>query len=272
YFERKARFWQRLGINGPRALPILGNVIDNFFDPIPTLELKRYQKYGRVYGVMEFTNPVLTIGDPELIKQISVKDFHIFTNRLHRLPGDPFFSRLLLFLQNDDWKRVRCILNPAFTSARMKRMYTLMSACADNTVEEFERLASESGEINLKKFSSAQSFDTIIRCTLGVETNAHKDPNNSLKVNIERFLDFSSWRFIAILLLPNKLQTLLGIQQTPEDVLSFFRNSMSFILNERKNKNVKGNDILQLLMDAELDSDAVTQQKELNKADEQYFE
>ncbi|CAG2117969.1 unnamed protein product, partial [Medioppia subpectinata] len=52
-----------------------------YFTSMPELELQRYKKYGKIYGVFEGNKPILRIGDPELVKQIMVKDFHVYQTR-----------------------------------------------------------------------------------------------------------------------------------------------------------------------------------------------
>jgi len=39
------------------------------------------KKHGKIFGVYEVTKPVLYVSDPDIIKDVLVKDFHIFTNR-----------------------------------------------------------------------------------------------------------------------------------------------------------------------------------------------
>ncbi|RWS01124.1 Cytochrome P450 3A13-like protein, partial [Dinothrombium tinctorium] len=86
---------------------------------------------------------------------------------------------------------------------------------------------------------------------MSIETNTHVDPNNKFKKFIDTFLDLSSWRFIATLLLPVKLQRIFGIQFTPDHVIEYIKNTTKFVLNERKSKRLPVKDFAQLLLDAE---------------------
>lgn len=49
--------------------------------PMHLWEQKLVQKNGKLFGVYEIFNPVLYLADPQLIQDVLVKDFHIFTNR-----------------------------------------------------------------------------------------------------------------------------------------------------------------------------------------------
>ena len=81
-------------------------------------ELGNKQKYGDVYGVYSGLSPTLTISDVELTKQVMIKDFHLFVNRREVHILDDIWKNNLLNVYDDDWKRIRSITTPAFTSMR----------------------------------------------------------------------------------------------------------------------------------------------------------
>ena len=54
--------------------------------------------------------PVLAVSDPQLIKDICIKDFHIFVNRSGFRTNDPFNDKILFNLFGDEWKRMRSIV------------------------------------------------------------------------------------------------------------------------------------------------------------------
>ncbi len=56
------------------------------------------------------TRPVLVVSDPQLIKDMNIKDFHIFVNRNDLTTGDPLNDRSLFNLLGDDWKKLRSIV------------------------------------------------------------------------------------------------------------------------------------------------------------------
>ncbi len=56
-------------------------------------EQELVRKNGKIFGVYELTNPVLFVSEPEIIKDILVKDFHIFPNRRVR----KFFLSLVYY-------------------------------------------------------------------------------------------------------------------------------------------------------------------------------
>lgn len=72
---------------------------------------------SRLSGLFEFRRPVVLIRDPQIIKQLTVKDFDKFMD--HRVliteDIDPLFGKNLVSLTGDKWKDMRATLSPAFT-------------------------------------------------------------------------------------------------------------------------------------------------------------
>ena len=79
--------------------------------------VKNYLNHFRISGLFEFRRPVVLIKDPQIIKQLTVKDFDHFTD--HRVviteDMDPLFGKTLLNLRGQKWKDMRATLSPAFT-------------------------------------------------------------------------------------------------------------------------------------------------------------
>lgn len=90
----------------------------------------------------EFRNPVVFVTDPEIIKQITVKDFDHFVD--HRLTidenVDPIFGRNLVSIKGNKWREMRATLSPAFTGSKMRNMFTMVTDCAEQLVEYLNSL------------------------------------------------------------------------------------------------------------------------------------
>ena len=71
------------------------------------------------------TNPEVLVADPEMIKQITIKEFDKFPDRQifqgiggTQIQGKTY--RGLLIAMGKEWKERRQILSPAFTASKMK--------------------------------------------------------------------------------------------------------------------------------------------------------
>ncbi|CAG2178209.1 unnamed protein product, partial [Oppiella nova] len=70
YLTRDFEFWSSRGINGPRPVPLLGTYWQLLLKPFQIVGLDNQR---RTYIC---TQPTLTVSDPELIRDMNIKDFH----------------------------------------------------------------------------------------------------------------------------------------------------------------------------------------------------
>ena len=87
------------GIPGPKPVPFLGYLIDLLkVKGMMHLQLQEYCKiYGKVFPFYFINCPALVISDPEMIKQVTVKDFDCFCDR--PVSCDIMFSGCLRIFQ-----------------------------------------------------------------------------------------------------------------------------------------------------------------------------
>ena len=88
-------------------------------------------------------DPIIAVADPEILKNLLVKDFHKFRNRPDFLAGRPPLSKGLFGARDNDWKRVRSILTPTFSSLKMKEIVPIIEEAAGIMASKFENLANE---------------------------------------------------------------------------------------------------------------------------------
>jgi hypothetical protein len=83
-------------------------------------------------GIFSFDKPSLLIRVPELVKNILVKKFNTFIDRIISVEGkfDPLFGNSLPLLKGQIWRHLRTHLTPVFTSRKMKMMFYLVDICS----------------------------------------------------------------------------------------------------------------------------------------------
>ena len=120
------------------------------------------------------------IKDPDLIKQVTVKDFDHFVN--HRsmaiLDNDPFWSKNLFASRDERWRNLRYTLSPSFTSSKMKIMFSLIDECAQQFVDYFKKQDEEVVELEVKDALSRYTTDVIATTAFGVRCNSLQDKKN----------------------------------------------------------------------------------------------
>ena len=249
-------FFTSQGIKGPRPVPFLGNYIDAFTRSTLLMDIQRREKYGKIYGYFHGSKPVLSVGDPVLLKKILVKDFNIFTDR-NNPPHNQTLKTTMFFLPGQEWKRVRNICSPAFTSLKIKNGLNLMKNCLDSVMNNLqESTQTESKEVDCKKLFGAFTLDVIASSAFGTNIDTHKDPDNLFAKNLKGFFTISFWRMIILLSLP-KVAAYFDITFTSPKSMQFFEAVVTKIIQDRKQNPGNYSDLLQQLMDAEYDSKRV---------------
>lgn len=85
YFTSTFDFWQSRGIHGPQPMILFGNAKDVMLGRKAMcdylMEIYNTYKSEPMIGIFVRRTPVLVVKDPDLIKDILIKDFSSFTER-----------------------------------------------------------------------------------------------------------------------------------------------------------------------------------------------
>nr|ACE75189.1 cytochrome P450 [Glyptapanteles flavicoxis] len=218
-----------------------------------TLVAYRQDDTAKYVGYYEFTKPVIMIRDPELLKSIAVKNFeHFVDHRTLVSPEiEPLFSNNLFALKGDKWREIRTLLTPAFTSAKMKAMFKLMSECANNFTESLMEQVQGTKEFDSKDIFSRYTNDTIATCAFGVAVDSMKNPTNDffmLGRQATNFEGIQMLKFMFTMTFP-KLAKFLHLKLFDPKVNAFFLNLVRDAITIRDEKNIYRPDMIQLMMD-----------------------
>ena len=158
--------------------------------------------YFRYSGFYQFFVPTLVLKDPELIKQITVKDFDHFVDRRNFIPedSDPLWSKNLVALTGRKWREMRATLSPSFTSSKMKYMFTLMSQNGEQFVKYFLKKNENVVTVEMKDTFTRFTNDVIASTAFGVECDSLGDRTNEFYLMGKDATDFSGfWKNISFL-------------------------------------------------------------------------
>ncbi|GFR31291.1 cytochrome P450 3A8, partial [Trichonephila clavata] len=232
-----------------KPLPLLGSILDVVRKPIHDIENLRRQKYGRIYGHFEGLRPVLSVADPTLLRDILVKDFHIFPQRRLISTGDEIFDKMLSAVNGEDWKRIRTIVTPTFTTGKIRRMINIFKECAATSIQNFKKDSENGDPVELKRIFGGYTMDVIASSAFSTKIDSHNDPENKFVLTARDVFRISfNWRLILMFLFP-KILKWLRISLIPPKARAFFRDVTLQIIEERKKTGQTRNDFLQLLMD-----------------------
>lgn len=197
------------------------------------------------------------IRDPELIRQVTTKDFDHFTDHvdlLFREDVDPLFGKNLFALKGQRWHQMRGTLSPSFTGSKMRGMFTLMADCGDQLVaylnKQYENdKSSKLYEVNFKDITTRFTNDIIATTAFGIKIDSFENQDNDFYRIGRQIQKFSTWKFVVIAAAP-WLAKLLGIRLLPDYISKFFTNLIRETLETREKEHIVRPDMINLLMEA----------------------
>ena len=270
YYRRKRwmSILSRNGIPGPKPSLISGN--RNDFKGMSSIERQKsfIQKYGKIVGYYNGAKPIVLVADPELAKDIQIKDFHYFYDRQHMIMKDgmnaiPEMRGAVHRTRGQRWKQIRSILTPTFSASKLKTMTPIMEDAIDTMVELVDNHSKKDEEFDIYELFQGLTTDVIGRTAFGVQTNVQKEPNNKfLKAAKEVFnAQTNRWFVLPINYFPKLDLILYPYRRLDEKVRHMFgRSPTSTLLDmshdiiemRKRDPNSQRKDLLQLMIDSKL--------------------
>ena len=255
YFKVSFSYWKKRNV--PYAKPTIpfGNFGDVlFFRTSVGIAFQNIykeldgKKYGGTYAL---TKPGFIFRDPDIIKNVLVKDFTSFHDRGFFMDEEiePLTGHLFS-LPGKRWKNLRAKLTPTFTSGKMKMMFQTVVDCGLELGSILEKSASNEEDIEIKDILARYSTDVISSCAFGIQCNCLKNPDAefrqwgrklfspSLRNSITTFMDMT---------FPS-LSRVLKVNSLDPSVSKYFRNMVEETVNYRERNNIKRNDFMHLLI------------------------
>ncbi|XP_019645052.1 PREDICTED: cytochrome P450 3A8-like [Branchiostoma belcheri] len=246
--------FKRLGIPGPSPVLFFGNIL-SYREGSHIFDCKCYKKYGKVYGFFEGREPMLMVGDLELIKEITVKQFNNFSNRRDLGSLLEAFAGGLFVLEDTDWKRVRGTISPTFSSSKLKQMTMLVESCADGLVSILMEKQEKGIMFDLKEVTSAYALDVISSTAFGVEADSLHNPDHPFAVHAKAIFNINILKGLFYVILPPPFNYVFkkgGFSLFPKFATEFFQRTVRKVIEMRQSNpdEAKRVDFLQLLLNA----------------------
>ncbi|KAL0110962.1 hypothetical protein PUN28_012778 [Cardiocondyla obscurior] len=247
-------FWTSHGVRGPKPIIGFGNFKDVILNKTFLGDFIKniYDAYKNepMIGIFTAKTPVLILRDPNLIKDVLIKDFSHFANR-----GRTIFEKIeplsqhLAALELKRWRPLRIKLSPVFTSGKLKEMFSLISECADNLIQYMEKIASKNEPVECRDLTAKYTTDVIGSCAFGIETNALSNENSEFR-RMGRKIFAPTWKSM----LRNKLRDffpwfyqMLGYVLPQTEVDKFFIRVVVETMDYREKNNIIRNDFIDTL-------------------------
>ena len=213
-------------------------------------------KDKKLVGYFQFSNPTLVINDLELAKQMFIKDFDHFVDRREFKGGHEYLDNMMMMMEGEEWKQMRSIMSPIFTSGKLKNMNKLFNKVGRDFAEHLDKLAQGKDEVNARDLSSRYTTQVIASTGFGLEISAFADdPKSEQFFQMARRVtgaDASAIDMLKTLLsfLAPSVFSALKLEPYNKESLNFFGDVIRQTINSRKGSCQKRNDMVDLLMDA----------------------
>lgn len=175
YVKRLHSYWERRGVEYEKPVFLIGSLwmvfsgkkqVGKYFGEL-------YRKFkGPYFGIYICGKPYLVVRHPEIIKNITMRDFHNFGDRSFACDkeADNMSGNSLFIIRNPDWRNIRNKLSGIFTSGKIKQMYPIMTRIASEMQRYLEK---HDGEImEVKNVAGSFTTDLVAECFFGIESNS----------------------------------------------------------------------------------------------------
>ncbi|KAK8762373.1 hypothetical protein V5799_026363 [Amblyomma americanum] len=221
-------FWNDKNVVHHTFWQYLRFCVDIYTKPLHEVLIRNYKEHGRIYGSYQGTKPILVVGDTDILRDVMVSKFKNFSERAEAQQiGSDAWRNSIFTLSGAQWKKARTIFTPAMTTIRMKARRwwfetlqyvakSLIKVMAGETHQHFRSTTPAYGP----HLNPLKKQDAIFR-----ETDFTVMTPCVYKILQPGFLNKSS--------------------------TGMFTAFVSHLIDERKSKNKKEDDFLQLFMDAD---------------------
>ncbi|XP_078146992.1 cytochrome P450 3A40-like isoform X1 [Centroberyx gerrardi] len=252
--------FQKLGIPGPKPVPFFGTMLA-YRKGFMNFDAECFQKYGKTWGIFDGRQPVLCITDPAMIKTVLIKEcYSLFTNRRNFRLNGPLYDAVSI-AEDDQWRRIRSVLSPSFTSGRLKEMFDIMKHHSANLVSSMKKKADKDEVLELKEFFGPYSMDVVTSTAFSVDIDSLNNPSDPFVTNIKKMLKFDIFNplFLIIAFFPvlGPVFEKMEFSFFPASVTDFFYAALQKIKSNREASKQKSRvDFLQLMIDSQKDNDS----------------
>lgn len=253
--------FQKMGIPGPKAT-LMGAFTDYKDKGIVDTDVNLVKKYGRIVGIFHGREPILLISEPDIIKQICVKEFNNFINRkTYTWPGE-ILRHAVSVLEDDHWKSARSVLSPTFSSGKMRNIVPLIQRCIDHLLAAIRSQGKDGTEIEIRRTVECFTMNAIASTQFGIDVDAHSDPEAGFVKNAKVAMTYVAspiMTLCALLPFTYYFFRLFNISPMNHAAQSFFYKAVNAAIKERTDSGDSQADLLQLMLQAHKESNLVTE-------------
>ncbi|KAA0186576.1 Cytochrome P450 CYP361C1 [Hyalella azteca] len=250
-------FFKRIGVPYVKPHLVFGSnhILRDRSNTQMAVITKWREELGEVFGFFSGGRPSLVVSDLNMVRQILIKDFHLFSNRPSMvIKAEPVITTLV-GLRDQRWKDVRALLTPTFSMTKMKLMAGIMNEKIDTLLSIFEEHVESQKTIELYSSFQGMTLDVICECALAIKSNCQRNQNDKLLQAVRGFLQNAVNNFIMLAIYFPFFGMLLSVLSNK---LAFSGRMTNMIVKHlkqvikmrRNNVGEKTVDVLQMMLEA----------------------
>ncbi|CAD0204570.1 unnamed protein product [Chrysodeixis includens] len=256
FTRRKFTYWEKKKIPHLPPTTLFGNY-KNFLLlrenlGINTQKLCEQFPDAPLIGAYYGTETCLIVQDPELIKLVTTKDFHIFRGReISDHSHKELMTRSMFFSYGDRWNALRQNITPIFSSSKMKNMFPLIAKCAFVFEDMLDREIGNSNVVDVRTILSRYTMDCICTCAFGVEAQTMENTEDNVFEHMgELAMETSAASAIkyAIRTLWPSIFYAAGYQLFSKELNDFFSKMLNNVFESRNYQPSTRNDFIDLML------------------------
>lgn len=207
-------------------------------------------------GIYLILKRIVLVRDPEIVKALMTTHYEYFSDR-GMTPDkvrDPLSSNLFS-LDHDEWRALRTKLTPAFSSGKLKQMFSLISDKSEKLHHHMENLLKDrkSVEVLTKDLSARYVVDMIGSTIFGIEVDSLTNPDHEFRLlgkNLSNSRAESVFPLLqlAIGLFWPQLNYFLGVRSLPDYISDYFLNLVNTTIAHRGKTAENRHDVLEMLI------------------------
>ncbi|XP_076666519.1 putative cytochrome P450 6a14 [Andrena cerasifolii] len=249
-------FWKKRGVPGPRPLPVLGNTKDimGVKTSLAAFLQKIYEEYKNepMIGLFMGRRPILVLNDPDIIKDVLIKDFPKFADRGFNVfeKTEPL-SIHLFNIESERWRPLRSKLSPIFTSGKLKNMFPLIVECSDHLKIYLDKLVAKGETVECRELTAKFTTDVIGTCAFGIDMNAMAEEDSEFRQMGRKIFEVSPETIFRLKMrqyLP-RIYDLLGYIIPEKNFSPFFTKIVMDTINYRKQNDIFRPDFINMLIE-----------------------
>ncbi|KAG5669762.1 hypothetical protein PVAND_000056 [Polypedilum vanderplanki] len=226
----------------------LVDVIDSFYN--------EYKKQAPAFGLYFFLSPAVVITDLNVIRDILIKDFDVFTNRgaYHNKESDPL-SAQLLSLEDSEWKVLRHKLTPFFSNYKMKMIFRTLLNVSVQTIENL-KLENDLQMIDAKDMFLKYTTDVMANIVYGIDMDSKNELSYKFRNMGSILFEYKTYTIFKALcmLYLEKVSKKFGLKLIPSDISEFFLGIVKTTVKYRLQNKIERKDVIDILLKIELEN------------------